>query len=278
MPGIPRRQFAVALAALIAAGCQQGPSTTAQQAPSPLQQQQLAMLQRQQELQSRTSTLDLDNQDLQTKLAQSQQQSRLLQDQLAVTREQLNSTAQQLTQARETQQSTEQQAQALAASVKKRNTTDDQRQQQPRTKSADAEYSRCRNTARWRRGSRRTADRPFVQHRHRADCARMACRCWIPSRRNCNGHIPTRLSAWKATPIPTRRRRECGFPTISFRSPARGGVRLSHHARPNAAAATIHRRPWIEPSGRLECHAAGQSPQSPRRVGGLPRAVAEVSG
>jgi flagellar motor protein MotB len=123
MPGIPRRQFAVALAALIAAGCQQGPSTTAQQPPSPFQQQQLAMLQRQQELQSRTSTLDLDNQDLQTKLAQSQQQSRLLQDQLAVTREQLNSTAQQLTQARETQQSTEQQAQALAASVKKRNTT-----------------------------------------------------------------------------------------------------------------------------------------------------------
>ena len=123
MPGIHRRHIAVALAALIVGGCQQNPATTAQAPPTPLQQQQLAMLQRQQELQSRTSTLDLDNQDLQTKLAQSQQQLRLVQDHLSATTSQLNSTTQQLAQAREAQQSTEQQAQALAASVRKRSAT-----------------------------------------------------------------------------------------------------------------------------------------------------------
>ena len=123
MPGIPRRQIVVLLAALVVGGCQQNPATTAQAPPSPFQQQQLAMLQRQQELQSRTSTLDLDNQDLQTKLAQSQQQLRLVQDDLTTTKLQLRSAADQLAQSRESQQSAQQQAEALAASVKKRTTT-----------------------------------------------------------------------------------------------------------------------------------------------------------
>ncbi|HZZ27195.1 MAG TPA: OmpA family protein [Pirellulales bacterium] len=123
MPGNYSRQFAIALLALAMAGCQQNPFA-ASPPPQPSvyqQQQQLAMLQQQQTLQSRTSSLDIDNQDLQTKLAQAQQQNHLLQDQLTVTREQLNSTTQQLTQTRESQQSTEQQAQVMAASMRKRN-------------------------------------------------------------------------------------------------------------------------------------------------------------
>ena len=40
------------------------------------------MMQRQQELASRSSSLDADNQELQSKLAQAQQQNHLLQDQV----------------------------------------------------------------------------------------------------------------------------------------------------------------------------------------------------
>jgi flagellar motor protein MotB len=120
MPGAHCRRILIALVALAMAGCQQNPYATTAQAPPYQQQQQLAMMQRQQELQSRTSTLDLDNQELQVKLAQAQQQNHLLQDQISVTREQLNSTTQLLTQAREGQQSAQQQAEALAATAHRR--------------------------------------------------------------------------------------------------------------------------------------------------------------
>ncbi len=85
MPGAHCRRISIALLALAMAGCQQNPYASTAQPPA-FEQQQLAMMQRQQELQSRTSTLDLDNQELQVKLAQAQQQNHLLQDQLTVTR------------------------------------------------------------------------------------------------------------------------------------------------------------------------------------------------
>ena len=78
------------------------------------------MMQRQQELASRSSSLDSDNQELQAKLAQAQQQNHLLQDQVNVMRDQLNSTTQQLAQAHENQINTEQQARTLTASLQKR--------------------------------------------------------------------------------------------------------------------------------------------------------------
>jgi flagellar motor protein MotB len=121
MPDISCRRIIVALVLLVAAaGCQQNPATVAQQPPAPWQQQQLAMAQKQQELQSRTSSLDVDNQELQVKLAQAQQQNKLLQDRLAVTTEQYRSTMQTLAQSQEAQRNLEQQSQALASSVQKR--------------------------------------------------------------------------------------------------------------------------------------------------------------
>jgi flagellar motor protein MotB len=123
MPGHVCRRIAFALAALAVAGCQQNPYQVGQQPPPPWQQQQLAMAQRQQELQGRSSSLDLDNQELQTKLAQAQQQNKILQDKLAVTQEQFNNTTQQLAQSRDQQQSLQQQSQALADSMHKRTAT-----------------------------------------------------------------------------------------------------------------------------------------------------------
>jgi flagellar motor protein MotB len=121
MPGNHCRRIAFALVALAVAGCQQNPFASSPPPPAPYQQQQVAMLQQQQAMQSRTSSLDLDNQDLQAKLAVQQQQNQVLQNTLATTREQLNSINQQLVQTRESQQNTEQQAQVMAASMRKRN-------------------------------------------------------------------------------------------------------------------------------------------------------------
>lgn len=121
MPGVVCRTVAGALLALVAIGCQQNnPLANAPPPPQPWQQQQTAMLQQQEALQSRTSSLDFDNQELQVRLAQTQQQNRLLEDQVAVMREQLQSTTMQLAQAREAQQNIEQQSQAMMASLKKR--------------------------------------------------------------------------------------------------------------------------------------------------------------
>ncbi len=118
MPGFICRRIWMALALLLVAGCQQNPLTA--NAPPPMPPQQLAMMQQQQELQTRASSLDLNNQELEVKLAQAQQQSRLMQDQLAVMREQLNSTTQQLAQSRDAQSTSEQHVQAMTASLTKR--------------------------------------------------------------------------------------------------------------------------------------------------------------
>ncbi|MCC7086982.1 MAG: OmpA family protein [Pirellulales bacterium] len=114
MPGVFGRLLFAALAVVVAAGCQGAG------APPTMSPEQMAMMQQQQVLQTRASSLDLNNQELEVKLAQSQQQNRLIQDQLAVMREQLNSTAQQLAQAHEAQTTSEQNVQAMTASLSKR--------------------------------------------------------------------------------------------------------------------------------------------------------------
>jgi flagellar motor protein MotB len=121
MPGDFCRRILIAIGALAVAGCQQNPFASAPPPqPSPyLQQQQVAMAQQQQALQTRTASLDFDNQDLQTKLAQSQQQNQLLQTQLSTTKEELSSINDQLVRTRESQQNLEQQSQALVAGMQK---------------------------------------------------------------------------------------------------------------------------------------------------------------
>src|SRR6202000_3400162 len=71
MPGDFCRRILILIGALALAGCQQNPFASAPPPqPSPyVQQQQVAMAQQQQALQTRTASLDFDNQDLQTKLA-----------------------------------------------------------------------------------------------------------------------------------------------------------------------------------------------------------------
>ncbi len=114
-------------ALLASAGCAQNPYGMQTQANSLQQQQQTALAQQSQQLQSRASTLDQDNQELETLLAQSRQQNKLLQDQLAVMRDQLTSTTQQLTstsqqlgQVRTEKSTIEQKAQASLASTPRR--------------------------------------------------------------------------------------------------------------------------------------------------------------
>ena len=107
------------VALLIAAGCNQNPYMLASQNQT-LQQQQLAVQQRAQELQSRATTLDADNQELQTLLAQSRQQGKLLEDQLIAVRDQLSTASAQLAQVREDKQHTEKQVESLSASTRRR--------------------------------------------------------------------------------------------------------------------------------------------------------------
>ncbi|HEX3996932.1 MAG TPA: OmpA family protein [Pirellulales bacterium] len=107
------------LAGLIQAGCAQNPYALQSQITT-LQQQQTALVQRDQEIQSRASTLDQDNQDLHTQLAQEQRQARLYQDQSVALREQLASTTALLAQSQQDKQLVERNAQAIVASTKRR--------------------------------------------------------------------------------------------------------------------------------------------------------------
>ena len=107
------------LAMSVLAGCAGNPYQLQSQ-NQVLQQQQVALQQRSQELQSRANTLDQDNQELQSLLAQARQQDKLLEDQLTAVREQLASSSAQLAQLRQDKQLTEQQAEALAASTRRR--------------------------------------------------------------------------------------------------------------------------------------------------------------
>jgi flagellar motor protein MotB len=109
----------LALGVLAAAGCAENPYVLQTQNQS-LQQAQVALQQRVQELQSRATTLDQDNQEMQSLLAQARQQGKLVEDQLVAVREQLAGASTQLAQLREEKQLTEQQAEALAASTRRR--------------------------------------------------------------------------------------------------------------------------------------------------------------
>ena len=234
------------------------------------------MLQRQQELQSRTSTLDLDNQDLQTKLAQSQQQLRLVQDDLTTTKLQLRSAADQLAQSRESQQSAQQQAEALAASVKKRTTT-----------TISANNSLERNLPQ--------LNIPGIEVRQDGDVVRVE----LPTDRLFNtgtaqlrqDGIPL-LDTVAAELERVYPNQIVGVEGHTDSDPPQQGMWVTNHqlsiaragavfdnlssARPHAPAATLHRRPRFEPPGRLERHRTGQSPQSSRGVGGVPGAMAAV--
>jgi flagellar motor protein MotB len=85
-----------------------------------MQQQQLALQQRNNELQSRASALDRDNQELGTLLAQTRQQNSLTEDQLAAMRDQLATVTAQLAQVREEKHLSDKQTEALVASAKRR--------------------------------------------------------------------------------------------------------------------------------------------------------------
>ena len=100
-------------------GCAQNAAQLASQNQT-LQQTQLAAQQRLQELQSRASTLDHDNQELESLLAQTRQHGKLLEDQLTAVKEQLAGATSQLAQIREEKQLTERQAETLLASTKRR--------------------------------------------------------------------------------------------------------------------------------------------------------------
>lgn len=93
---------------------------TAQGQVQTLQQQQTLLAQKNDELQSRASTLDRDNQELESLLAQSRQQSRVLQDQVSALQEQLSTTTSQLAKTREQQQDASSRVEAMTATVRRR--------------------------------------------------------------------------------------------------------------------------------------------------------------
>ncbi len=78
------------------------------------------LYQRSQELQTRASSLDTDNQELERMLAQSRQETRVLQDQVGAMREQLRVATQSAAQMRAETQDTTRRAEALTASLNRR--------------------------------------------------------------------------------------------------------------------------------------------------------------
>lgn len=85
-----------------------------------MQQQRMAVSRQVEQLQSRASTLDIDNRELDTYLAQSQQQAKLLREQLTAVQAQLKDTTQQLADTRNSKTKTDQQIKAMTASLERR--------------------------------------------------------------------------------------------------------------------------------------------------------------
>jgi flagellar motor protein MotB len=104
---------------LALAGCSNNPYALQKQTQT-LQQQQIALQQKYNDLQTRASAMDRDNQELGTLLAQARQQNKLTEDQLVAVRDQLSGLTSQLTQLRDAKQLTEKQAEALMASTRRR--------------------------------------------------------------------------------------------------------------------------------------------------------------
>ena len=100
-------------------GCAQNPQLTQGQLQS-LQQQQFAITQQNQELQTRATTLDRDNQELAALLAQARQQSRVYEDQSSALREQLTSTTSQMSQLRDQSQQAERRTETLVSTAKRK--------------------------------------------------------------------------------------------------------------------------------------------------------------
>jgi len=116
------RRFAWAgwlLVPALAAGCAENSMVLKGQLET-LQQQQLAMARQSQELQARAGALDRDNQELESLLAQSRQREQVLEDQLALVRNQLGGITAQLARLREDKEASDQKAQALTASIHRR--------------------------------------------------------------------------------------------------------------------------------------------------------------
>jgi flagellar motor protein MotB len=86
-------------------------------------EEQAALSRQKEELQSRATRLDRDNQDLLNQLTQAKQQSKILEDRLNVVRDQLNASNAQLARLGDEKKHTEQKVQALTASLQRQGGT-----------------------------------------------------------------------------------------------------------------------------------------------------------
>lgn len=105
-----------ALASLV--GCAQNPLVLQGKVQS-MEQAQTTLAARNDELQTRASSLDRNNQELETLLAQERQQKRILEDQVGALRDQLNTTSSQLAKVQGEAETFGKKAETLEASLKK---------------------------------------------------------------------------------------------------------------------------------------------------------------
>ncbi len=115
-------QWLAFLAVPLVAGCADNPLVMKGQLDKS-QQQQLAFARQRDEIQSRASTLDRDNQNLIARLTQEQQRAKVLEDQVSLLRQDLSGTAAQLARLRDDKKSSEQRVQALTASLQRQGGT-----------------------------------------------------------------------------------------------------------------------------------------------------------
>ena len=117
-----QRLLALGLLGLVlsgAIGCAQSPAVLQGQLQQ-FRQDQLALSRQHEQLQSRASNLDRDNQELGTQLAQSRQQIEVLDDQLSALRDQLGGVTLQLARSREEKVAGEKKIKAMTASMQRR--------------------------------------------------------------------------------------------------------------------------------------------------------------
>lgn len=109
---------AVAVVLVFLTGCA-GNSMVLKGQVDKYQQQQVNLSRQRDELQTRASSMDRDNQELGTLLAQARQKSTLLEDQVRVLREQLDNNNAQVTRLRDEKKASEQKVQTLTASLQR---------------------------------------------------------------------------------------------------------------------------------------------------------------
>jgi flagellar motor protein MotB len=115
-------QYLLVLSLPLLAGCAENPLVLKGQLDKS-QQQQLAAARQKDELQTRASSLDRDNQELVARLTREQQRAKALEDQVGMLREQLSGTATQLARIREEKKAGEQKVQTLTASLQRQGGT-----------------------------------------------------------------------------------------------------------------------------------------------------------